>query len=229
MGQGEEPREAAWRGRTQAVNTGQSQQASEKATGSGAEAEMGGGRSRQAAEGRGRRGVKAGHVNSSGTTRETAQTAAIVKYAQLVVQWDAARREQAHRAAAYVLRRRREREAAKNAARQARQAAERAAGGSGAREGADEDEQNGSRFLRFSVSIRSRNTGACNTDKEGAGNAERRQSGRKAVGGVGRGQGQRKVAGGNGNRKLGIGVNLVAALQRMEWIGLSWRSIWDKG
>ena len=68
-------------------------------------------------------------------------------------------------------------------------------------------------------------------DKEGVGNAERRQSGREAVGGVGRGhgQGKRKVAGGNGNRKLGIGVNLVAALQRMEWIGLSWRSIWDKG
>ena len=44
-----------------------------------------------------------------------------------------------------------------------------------------------------------------------------------------RGQGQRRVGGGRGNGRLDIGVNLVAALQRQEWIGLSWRSVWDKG
>ena len=190
-------------------------------------AERGRERRRNAGGGGTRPSEEEEQAGCGGTPREVAQTAAIVKYTQLVVQWDAARREQERKAAAYELWKRRAREEARRAARQGEG---RAASSGGAREGAGDVVQEGRSVPRLSSSISLSSSvkrrDACNR----VGRAGQQRDGRKGTteeNGA-RGQG-RRMGGGRGNGRLSMGVNLVAALQRQEWIGLSWRGVWDKG
>ena len=178
------------------------------------------GRGRDKLRGRGGSGVGSGAV---------AQCRTIVLYGHLVLQTDAMRRAQAQRAAAYLLRLRQQRKGAGGAGERSSAAA--AEGGRAGHDGR-RDVREVSRIVSISDKIRkvrSRSKSGADACMTAVCNGMANNKGNEGGGGVGRNEGagadRRK-----GGRRVGIGINLVAALQRMgEWIGSSWRSVWDMG